>query len=193
MNEEIWKDLNGFDLPYQVSNIGNVKCLAYNTVDVFGRKYFKDEHNLSLIKHQSGYIVVNLRKNGSSTVYKVHRLVAKAFIDNPDNKPTVDHIDGDKTNNNVSNLRWCTLQENKRNPNTFSKSIAATAKSCKSRIKKVYQLDSNYNVIGKYDSAEEAAKAVNCSSVLIHRCCNIHTRTAKGYHWSYSPFKIKWK
>ena len=136
MKEEIWKDLNGFDLPYQISNIGNVKCLAYDTIDVLGRKYVKNEHNLSLIKHKSGYIVVNLRRNGSSTVYKVHILVAKTFIDNPYNKPTVDHIDGDKTNNCVENLRWCTMQENKRNPNTFFKSIEASIKSCKSRIKK---------------------------------------------------------
>lgn len=191
MKEEIWKDLKGFDLPYQISNKGNIKCLTHTIIDVLGRKYVRYEHNMSLTKHKSGYVVVTLRKNNSRSVCRVHVLVAKTFIDNPDNKPTVDHIDGNKTNNSVNNLRWYTIQENKRNPNTFLQSIEATINSCKSRTKKVYQLDSNYKVIAEYNSAEEAAKNVGCSSVFIHRCCVMSKRTAKGYHWSYNRFRIK--
>ena len=187
---EIWKNLIGFDLPYQVSNKGNIKCLAYKLVDIFNRVYNKKEHLLHKTLHGSGYYVVTLRKNKRSRVYRLNILIAKTFIDNPNNLPTVDHIDGNKLNNNVTNLRWCTPKENKHNINTFSKSIESSIKSIKSRVKPVYQLDSNYKVIAKYNSAIEAAKEIGCSSCFIQRCCTIPNRTAKGFHWSYSPIGI---
>lgn len=189
--EEIWKDLIGFDRPYQISNYGNVKCLEYTKIDIIGRKQYRPEHYLSLITHSSGYIIVNIRKDNKSITKRVHRLVAEAFLENPNNKPVVDHIDGNKTNNKVSNLRWSTYQENTLNPNTFNKAKISLIKSIKSRIKPVYKLDSNYKVLEKFDSAEDAAKAMNCSSVFIHRCCTISTRTAKGFHWSYAPIKLQ--
>lgn len=189
--EEIWKDLIGFDRPYQISNYGNVKCLECTKIDIIGRKQYRPEHKLSLITHSSGYIVVNLRKGNKHVTKRVHRLVAEAFLENPNNKPVVDHIDGNRTNNKVSNLRWSTSQENTLNPNTFNKAKISVIKSIKSRVKSVYKLDSNYKVLEKFDSAEDAAKAMNCSSTFIHRCCTIPTRTAKGFHWSYAPIKLQ--
>ena len=189
--EEIWKDLIGFDRPYQISNYGNVKCLEYTKIDIIGRKQYRSEHYLSLTTHSSGYIVVNLRKGNKSITKRVHRLVAEAFLENPNNKPVVDHIDGNRINNKVSNLRWSTSQENTLNPNTFNKAKISLIKSIKTRVKSVYKLDSNYKVLEKFDSAEDAAKAMNCSSTFIHRCCTIPTRTAKGFHWSYAPIKLQ--
>ena len=92
---EIWKDVNGYEGLYQVSNLGRVKSLE-------NRSNHKKEMIMRFAKIK-GYNKVTLSKNSESKSYPVHRLVATAFIENPDNKPHVNHIDGDKTNNNADN------------------------------------------------------------------------------------------
>lgn len=95
---EEWKPVVGYEGLYKISNLGNV--VKNNGVMV------------SKIETDKGYLSVNLRKNFSSKLHKIHRLVSYAFIPNPHNKPQVDHIDGNKQNNHVDNLRWCTQREN---------------------------------------------------------------------------------
>lgn len=107
MEEEFWKDVVGFEGLYQVSNLGRVKSL------------FRYKVILKPYIDVWGYLVVNLYKNKKIFHIKIHRVVASAFIPNPDNKRCVDHIDTDKTNNKVSNLRWCTQKENCNNPTTL--------------------------------------------------------------------------
>ena len=104
--EEIWKDIAGYENLYQVSNLGNVKTVKQNKI---------------LKQHISvhGYLRCRMRKNNKTKKFVVHRLVAKAFIPNPENKPCVDHIDTNKQNNNVKNLRWVTYSENMKNPITI--------------------------------------------------------------------------
>lgn len=96
---EIWKDIDGYDGYYQVSNIGNVRNAVRS-------KLLKQQ------KSRNGYLTVSLTKSNKLTTYRVHRLVASAFIPNPDNKPSVNHIDCDPLNNKAENLEWCTAQEN---------------------------------------------------------------------------------
>lgn len=96
---EEWKNVIGYEGLYEVSNIGNVRNVRRNTL-------------LKLSKDHYGYIQVGLSKNGISIVFKVHRLVAQAFIPNPDNLPQVNHKDEDRTNNNVTNLERCTAKYN---------------------------------------------------------------------------------
>ena len=96
---------------YQVSNYGNVKSLARQRRNSKGL-YMQKEKLLSLTNTSTGYKKVELVKNGKKKSYKVHRLVAMAFIDNPENKPEVNHIDGNKINNHVDNLEWVTSSEN---------------------------------------------------------------------------------
>ena len=96
---------------YQVSNYGNIKSLARQRRNSKGI-YMQKEKLLSLTNTSTGYKKVELVKNGKKKSYKVHRLVAMAFIDNPENKPQVNHIDGNKINNHVDNLEWVTSSEN---------------------------------------------------------------------------------
>lgn len=97
--EEVWKYIKGYEGLYQVSSWGRVKRVNTGRI-------------LKTIIGKDGYIQINLCKHGIQTRYKVHRLVAQAFIPNPQNKPQVNHIDEDKENNHVENLEWVTNQEN---------------------------------------------------------------------------------
>lgn len=116
MGNEEWKDVVGYEGLYQVSNRGKVKVLKRNPIDRIGRKRYFPEKILSVCYGKSekyGYGHVTLHdNNGRQERVWVHRLVAKAFIPNPEGKPQVNHINGDKRDNTVSNLEWCTIREN---------------------------------------------------------------------------------
>jgi hypothetical protein len=104
--EEIWKDVDGYEGYYQVSSFGRVRSL-----DRVVNNHFYGGRILCLASDSDGYKVVGLHKNGSKTV-KVHRLVAQAFIPNPQNLPEVNHKDENKKNNFYNNLEWCTTKYN---------------------------------------------------------------------------------
>lgn len=106
-DKQVWKDIQGFEGLYEVSNFGNVRSLKYGKI-----KYLKpaDDGN--------GYYFVNLSKNGIVKNFKIHRLVANAFIPNPNNLPQINHKDEDKTNNKANNLEWCNNQYNTRYSNS---------------------------------------------------------------------------
>lgn len=111
---EIWKDIEGYEGMYQVSNYGRVKNLERYSY----QGHLLAERLLSITHAAGGYCDVSLYKDGVREHKKPHRLVAEAFIPNPDNLPEVDHIDTNKDNNRADNLRWCTHQENHMNPLT---------------------------------------------------------------------------
>ena len=102
---EIWKDIEGYEGLYQVSNLGRVKSLKVSKI--------KSERIRKSYQQSSGYISIVLCKNGKVTNHKIHRLVANAFIDNPDNLPEINHKDENKANNCVDNLEWCDSSYNK--------------------------------------------------------------------------------
>ena len=112
MQEEVWKDVVGYEGVYQVSNLGTVRSVDRLSPDRWGHRKRKGVV-LKQKETDSGYFSVHLRdkENGKESWPCVHRLVALAFIDNPENKPTVNHVDGDKHNNTVSNLEWSTHSE----------------------------------------------------------------------------------
>lgn len=123
---EVWKDIKGYQGYYQVSNFGRVKSL-----DRIVTYSDKKVHSLKgkilkpmITKH--GYETVDLRKNQKRKTSKIHRLVAIAFLKNKKNKPQVNHIDGVKTNNNLSNLEWVNNSENIRH--AYKKGLINTAK-----------------------------------------------------------------
>lgn len=112
MNDEIWKDIEGYEGLYQVSNLGRIKSfIKWN-----GHKYIKEVRIINPYKNYSDKYyfrsVIKLYKNGEKKDFKVHRLVAQAFIPNPNDYPIINHIDGNPLNNKVDNLEWCTQKYN---------------------------------------------------------------------------------
>lgn len=112
-SREIWKSITGFEGLYLISNRGNIKSLA-RVVDRGDKgSYLRNEKDLSLSLNKDGYIKVCLQKEGVRTHTNVHILVAKEFIPNPEDLPEVNHKDGNKSNNIISNLEWCTKKFNR--------------------------------------------------------------------------------
>ena len=202
--EEIWRDIKGYEGLYQVSNLGRVKSLERDYISANGGIRHIDEHYLKQAKTEKGYLRVTLLKNGKRSSKQVHRIVGEAFISNPDNKPQIDHINGDKTLNIVSNLRWATNRENCLNPNTLCKNhhlhtdewkqkMSAIRKGksptrqCietaqKLHFKKVEQYDKNGCLIKTFDSLTEASTSLG---VTISAITNSIKRngTCCGYYW----------
>ena len=116
---EIWKDVQGYEGLYQVSNLGRIKSLG-RFVDKLKCHYWQEEKILKLRKRVDGYLNVILSKKGKTKTFSVHRLVAMTFISNPENKPEVDHINAIKTDNSVNNLRWASHKENMNNSLTIA-------------------------------------------------------------------------
>lgn len=155
LDGEVWKPVVGFEQFYRVSNYGRVKALerrvyyGKNRCDTFFEHIVK-----SKASGFGGYYSVSLKNSGEKQkVRYVHRLVATAFIPNYDNKPQIDHIDTNKHNNTVPNLRFCTAKENKHNPKTYKKHIEMTA----ARKKGVVVLNSFGGYVTEFDSVTEAA------------------------------------
>ena len=109
--KEKWVDIKGYEGLYQISNLGNLKTLERDYINNFGYKVHVKEKLMSY-SVRSGYYVVVLHKNGARKSKQIHRLVAQHFLNNPENKPIVNHKDFNIKNNLVSNLEWCTQREN---------------------------------------------------------------------------------
>lgn len=112
LREQVWLDIGGFEGYYQVSNYGNVRSINRVITDTRGIKYKRKGVNLKLRRDKDGYLVVNLKKESKNYSFKVHRLVAEAFIENPNLLPEVNHKDEIKSNNYVDNLEWCDRKYN---------------------------------------------------------------------------------
>lgn len=154
--EEIWKNVVGYE-NYMVSNMGNIKSL-------YNGKILKQR------KNNKKYLQVNLHKQGIIKTYLVHRLVAEAFIENPNNLPQVNHIDEDKTNNAANNLEYCDAAYNN-NYGTHNEKLS----------KQVLCVET-----GKiYSSTMEIQRQLGYKNSNISRCCNGIQKTAYGYTWKY--------
>lgn len=163
--QEIWKDVIGYEGLYQVSDCGNVRSIC-------GR--YGDEVILKQGIGSTGYRIVTLCGKGKQKTANVHRLVAKAFLPNPNGYPCINHKDENKTNNSVSNLEWCSYQYN----NAYGKRIL---KMNQKRWKYVQCVETG--VI--YSSASYAQKLTGIIQTSISSCCRGKLKTAGGFHWKY--------
>lgn len=176
---EEWKDIEWYAGLYQISNFGRVKSFRYGE-----GKIIKPFIN-------NGYYCVGLSRKDDYKKVRVHRLVAKHFIPNPDNKKEVNHIDGNKLNNNVSNLEWSTRSENIKHAflnglKTISeKQIAQCRLLGQSLSKKVLQYDMQDNFIKEWDSTAEAGRQLKINQSNISACCRGKRNNAGGYVWKY--------
>ena len=168
---ENWKFINA---NYEVSDKGNIKSVNYRGT---GKSAIRKQ---SISKN--GYMRVILSDNGKNKTYFVHRLVAAAFIPNPDNFPEIDHIDGDRANNHADNLRWVTVKENQNNPITKSKWIG---KKAKPHHEKAVEQIKNGIVVNVFVSIQEAARKGNFSATAICKVCKGKGNLHKGYKWRY--------
>ena len=185
---EIWKDIEGFEGLYKVSNEGNVKSFDRIVKYKDGRSRFQKGRILKQYVFENFYPRVNLVRNGKSFPFLTHRLVAIAFIPNPENKPEVNHIDGVKTHNYPENLVWNTGSENMRHAQStgLNDIHKAVNKSSKLRQRKVEKLDDDGNVIETFNSAKEALQSLKKREHdgNIGRACRTGIK-AYGFKWRY--------
>lgn len=168
--KEIWKDIVGFEGLYQVSNLGRVKSLNYHK----SGKERVLKNRLGQIK--TIYPHVGLYKNGTMKECTVHRLVAEAFIANPENKEEVNHIDGNKCNNHISNLEWVTRSENA----IHAIHIIKTSNN-ESQKKKVKNVETGEI----FESQSAAGRAYGISQGTLGAVTRGERKTAGGYHWEF--------
>ena len=165
---EIWRDIHGYEGKYQVSNYGRIKSLYTNKL------------KKATIKN-TGYKCVDLYLNGKRENKTIHRLVAMAFIPNPNSYKVINHIDGNKLNNNVNNLEWCTQSYNIKHSYDNNLHIPTIEKAINSRKRKILCHQNNK----KYNSIIEAAKDLNLNTGKICEVCKGTRNHTKGYTFEY--------
>ena len=161
MKEE-WKPIEGYEGLYEVSNMGRVKSLNYRMTGKEGIMKGGDDGH--------GYLSVNLWKDGKANKGKIHRLVAQAFLENPQNLPEVNHKNEDKTDNRVENLEWCTKQYNIEY----------------SQAKAVIGINKVSGLIMEFPSQMEASRQTGTKQGHIWGCCNGRRKSAGGFYWHYA-------
>lgn len=199
---EIWKDVAGYEGLYQISNLGRVKGLKRNKI--------------LALKDNQGYLKIGLRKpKDKQRFFSVHRLVAIAFIPNPNNYPQINHKDECKTNNCVSNLEWCTAKYNC-NYGTHTLRVVQNTDYSKVNYKarhehtnyaerykhtdythirectkrrfshRVIQYTLNDEVVREWDSLRDLEKALKCDRKQVVKCCKGIRENFRGYKWKYA-------
>lgn len=165
-SKEEWKDVVGYEGLYKVSNCGNVISLDRITTNRWG-KYLKKGKTMNQRQDKTGYLKVELTKNKNTKLVSVHRLVAEAFIPNPNNYPCVNHKDENKQNNYIDNLEWCTQKYNVNYGNAI-----------RLRSKKILQYDLNGVFIKEWLNCYEAEKYLKLkkSASNIHKCCMLKSK-----------------
>lgn len=188
---EIWKEIEGYDGAYMISNLGRIKSMPR----LSKQNHLLPEKLLSISHNNSGYCDVSLYYDGHRYHEKIHRLVAKAFVDNPKGLNEVDHIDTNKDNNRYDNLRWTTHSENHLNPLTVKKtrqSHLGKKWSAAQREKQQKKIEAfrNGELVACFESYSDLDH--NSKEVLGTQLWNVYAREViKGKRESYKGFTFK--
>lgn len=185
LEQEEWKPIEGYEGLYEISSLGRVKslprikALPIKGTWETGQKILKPQPTQSTKSRKTGdtdtYLSVSLWKNKEKTVYQVHRLVASAFCENPQNKPCVNHKDGNKQNNRASNLEWCTYSENaKHSVYVLKRGVQLTP---------ISQFSKDGYFIKTWLCPAEAAEKLGVSAGNIWCCANGRRKTTGGFKW----------
>ena len=177
-----WKKINGYQ--YLVSEDGQIKNIVTGKI-------------LRQVTNKQGYKIVCLSKDGQHKTFKVHRLVAQAFLPNDENKPCVDHIDGDKTNNHYKNLRWASYYENNHNPVTreryrqtieYKRSLKPVSEPFRPKQIKVSKdgVEFIFENTKELLKQSESVLGVTMVQSVVSRVCNGKIKTYKGYKMQYA-------
>ena len=191
--QEIWKDIKEYEGLYQISNLGNLICIKNNHIKPIIVKPKKSQR----------YLRVNLWKNGEYKTFSIHRLVAKAFLPNPNNFPVVNHKDGNRLNNKANNLEWCTQSHNIKESyrlglqNVFTpamrdnyipwnkgKKMSTDYINKNYYTKKVNQYTMNNDFIKCWNSISQAEKELGITHISM--CCKNKRKSAGNYIWRYA-------
>lgn len=178
--KEIWRDVVGYEGLYMVSNFGRVKSLsrkAYN--------HFTKERIMTPVLTKKGYLQVRLHNGKTARGFKIHRLVAKAFINNSENKSQVNHIDGNKLNNCVYNLEWCTPKQNMKHA-AENKLLRDVSGNNNPNCKPINQYDLQGKFIKRWSSMCDITKDLGINRHSIRECCVGKLKTSHGYIWKYA-------
>lgn len=177
-----WKKVKGYEGLYEVSNAGHVR-----SVD----RYVKCNHGvakrsgktLKETERRKGYLCVNLSKNGKSRSVEIQRIVATAFLPNPEGLPCVNHKDENKKNNSAENLEWCTYAYNNNYGNRKAKCREKTTNGKMS--KKIFQYSRDGELLNEFPSLAEAHRRYGFDASKISLCARNKRKSAYGYIWSY--------
>lgn len=193
---ENWKSIDGYEGLYTCSDSGQVKALAR----MISRRrkndyhsYWKDEKLMSPAPHDKGYLKIKLLKKGEAKSFFIHRIIAVAFIPNPENKPQVNHINGIKADNRIENLEWCTASDNLKH--AYNTGLQPKDRNIK-RISDspnaipVYQYDMSGNLIRQWGSLFEAHLTGLYNKSGISECCSGKRSHHKNYKWTLRQTQI---
>ncbi|MBP5311893.1 MAG: HNH endonuclease [Clostridia bacterium] len=169
---EFWKDIPGFENLYQISSNGRVKSFRKSS-----KLHRVNEHILKPYLSNNGYYQVTLYSGTYKKKLLIHRLVADAFLPNPEHLPQVNHKDENRLNNNVDNLEWCTPAYN----NSYGTAIH---RAIDTKSKPVIQLTLERVPLAIYRSAKTAAELLSFNAHSIRDCCN-NASAGYGYYWEY--------
>jgi len=188
MTNEHWIPILGYEGLYEVSDFGLVRSITRSVKTKGGKQRISKGHVLRITVN-SGYATVQLSRSGKTKTFKVHRLVATSFIPNPLDLPEVNHIDGNKLNNVIANLSWCTKSQNVQHAYDMGLMIPPRNRlgfcgKLNPSSKPVYQLTLAGDFIKEYESIG-LTKADGFIPQHVQRCCVGKAKTHGGYLWHY--------
>lgn len=202
VNSQRWLSLEDFDgevwanTPfnnYMVSNYGRIKSLAHTTTIKRNGKTYKNIFKTRIVRllNNKGYWLYNFTQDGVRSCVSIHRLVAKAFIENPYNYPLINHKDENKGNNIYTNIEWCDEKYNSNYGTVNKRRSSSITEALQGKSRTICQYNLKGELIQKYKGAKQIEKA-GFTYCNVHKCCHHIAVIHKGYVWRYDndPFSI---